>query len=221
MKNFYCLIFFGIGLVSATAADVETRRAEELGKRYEQYQSTSGIVYRDVRITKITDAGVSIIHAEGVARLGFEELSPEQRTDFGITKEGATQFDAKEMDITAAYKAKVEEQQKAKRQNDAKYIAALLEAERLAAEKALREKNERVATIESTGEIPVFPTITGSDGGFYQTRRHSRYRSTYQHGGGYPYPVSYGYYPRYYHNYYPARTGCNTHYGSIFHFTIK
>lgn len=221
MKKFCLLLFFGIAAVSTTFADVETRRNDEIGKRYEQYQSSSGRVYRETRITKITDAGVSFIHAEGVARLGFDDLSPEQRTDFGITKEGAARFNAQEMKFTESYVAKAEEQQKAKRLIYAKFMAGLLEARRLATWKELKEKNEMVATIESSGEIPSFPSVSHSDGGFYETRRHSHYRSRYQNRGNYAYPASYGYYPRYYRSHYPIRTGCHSHYGSIFHFTIK
>lgn len=220
MINLRSLIFSGFALIAVASADVETRRAEEVGKRYEQYVTSAGKVYRDVSISKITDAGVSIIHAEGVARLGFEELSAEQRKDFGITKEGAAEIDAKEMEFTAAYKAKVEEQQKAKREKDAKYMAALVEVERLAAEKALRERNQFATTIESTLEIPAFPTIKGLNNGvFYGTGRHTPYRNSYY--GGYGYPAYHGYSPRFHRNYYSTGGRCSSSQRSIFHFTIK
>lgn len=210
--------------MTATADDVETRRAEETGKRYAEYETLAGRVYKDVLITKITDAGISISHADGVARLEFDQLSPEQKKRFGITKEGAAEIYAQEMKRRAAYEAEVAELQKAQRELLAKQTAARIEAERLAAEKALQEKKEVATTVVSTVEIPTFPTIKRSETGvIYPSRRYTPSRSTYYYGGGYyTHPASYGYYHGHYPSYYHPRVHCNsTHRGSIFHFTIK
>jgi hypothetical protein len=224
-----CLVLLGFALTSASFADVEKHRAEETGKFYKEFETVAGRVYREVRITNIDDAGISITHADGLARLRFEHLKPEHRNHFGISKEGSAAVYAKENSEQAAFEAKVkaqaEEQEKAKREFIAKQTAAMHEAQLLAAEIAQRQQKQIAATqIESSLEIPAFPTIKGSDSGvFYGSRRYSPTRSTYYYGGGgYVYPSSYGYHPGHYHSYNPHGTRCApTQRGSIFHFTIK
>lgn len=216
--NLLCsVIIFGFAVISVTASDVETRRAEETGKRYAEYQTMAGRVYKDVLVTKIDDAGIYLNHADGAARLRFEHLSPEQRKQFGITKEGAAAVYAQEMKAQAAHEAKVKEQQKAKRELLAKETAARIEVERVAAAKALVEKKEIAPKIVSTVEIPTLPTVNGSGTGvLYGTRRYNSSRSTHYYNGGYRY-----YSPTYYPHYTPSSHCKPAHHGSIFHFTIK
>jgi hypothetical protein len=221
MKKLCSVLFFGFAVISASAEDVEKRRAEETGKKYKEYTTLEGRVYKDVTITKITDAGVSITHADGLARLRFEQLTPEQRKDFGITKEGAAAVYTEEMKAQAAYEAKVEvqqkEQQKAKDELLAKQTAALL-----AAEMAVRPQQIHSSKIESTLEIPTYPVIRGSGNAvLYGTRRYTPSSTNYNYNGGYAYPAGYGYYPSYYPNYSPPGHCHPTQRNSIFHFTIK
>ncbi|MES2982841.1 MAG: hypothetical protein V4727_11055 [Verrucomicrobiota bacterium] len=219
MKTLCSVIIFGFAVISATANDVETRRAEETGKRYAQYETLAGRVYKDVLVTKIDDAGIYINHADGAARLRFEHLSPEQRQHFGITKEGATEIYEQELKAQAAYEAKVAEQQKAKRELLAKETAARIEAERLAAAKA--PQVVIAPKIVSTLEIPTLPIVNGTGAGvLYGTRRYNPSRSAYYYGSGYASPGNYGYYPGPYHHYSPKHCPPTQH-GSIFHFTIK
>jgi hypothetical protein len=220
MKKLCGVFFFGFAVISASADDIEKRRAEETGKKYKEYETVSGQVYRDVTITKITDAGISITHADGLARLRFEHLKPEQRKEFGITQEGAEAIYTKEMKEKAAYEAEVaakqKEQQKAHEELLAKETVAILEAERLAAERA--QKQQVATKIESSLEIPGFPNIRGSDNAvLYPTQRYSpSQRAVYYGSGGYVYPGSYGgYYP-------PTRPSRPTNQrNSIFSITIK
>lgn len=233
MKKLCGIIFLGFSVITASANDIEKRRAEETGKKYKEYTTLAGRVYKDVTITEINDAGISITHADGLARLRFEHLTPEQRKDFGITKAGAAMVYAEEMKAQTDYEAKVQaeakEQQKANDELFAKQTAALLEAERLAAERA--QKQALATKIESTVEIPAFPVIRGSENAvLYPTQRYSPSRTTYYGSGGYVYPSSGGgyyyqpaggyYYPTY-SPYTPSKPCKPVHRGSIFHFTIK
>lgn len=226
MKKLCGVIFLGFAVITASANDIEKRRAEETGKKYKEYTTLAGRVYKDVTITEINDAGISITHADGLARLRFEHLTPEQRKDFGITKAGAATVYAEEMKAQAAYEAQVKaealEQQKANDELFAKQTAALLEAERLAAERS--QKQALATKIESTIEIPAFPVIRGSENAvLYPTQRYySPSRTAYYGSGGYVYPSSGGYYyPTYYAPYSPSKPCKPSHRGSIFHFTIK
>ncbi|MFN4873284.1 MAG: hypothetical protein ACK5JP_05705 [Akkermansiaceae bacterium] len=237
MKKVCGLFFFGFAVMSASADDIEKRRAEETGKKFKEYQTVSGQVYRDVTITKITDAVISITHADGLARLRFEHLKPDQRKEFGITQEGAEAIYTMEMKAKTAYEvevlAKQREQQKANEELLATQTIALLEAERLA---AIRVQKQQVATkIESTMEIPVFPNIRGSNNSvLYPTQRYSpSQKAIYCGSGGYVYPTSYGgyyyshgnggyYNPGHHHHYSPTRPSCPTNQrNSIFSIRIK
>lgn len=234
MKKLCGIIFLGFTVIAANANDIGKRRAEETGKKYKEYTTLEGRVYKDVTITEISDAGISITHADGLARLRYEQLTPEQREIFGITKAGAAAVYAEEKKAQEVYEAKVraemQEEQKAKDELFAKQTAALQEAERLAAERA---QKQAVATkIESTLEIPAYPVIRGSENAvLYPTQRYSPSRTTHYGSGGYVYPGSGGayyyqptggyYYPTYYSPYSPSKPCKPAQRGSIFHFTIK
>lgn len=227
MKKICSVIFLGFAVISSAMADVEKHRAEETGKRYKEYKTFAGRVYTDVLVTKIDDAGIYLNHADGAARLRFEHLSPDQRKHFGITEAGATEIYAQELKAQAAHEAKVEVEQKAKRELLAKETAARIEAERLAAAKAPTpapvEKKEIAPKIVSTIEIPTLPTVNGSGTGvIYSTRRYNPSRSAYYYNGGYAYPGGYSYYSPTYYPHTPPSGHCKpAHRGSIFHFTIK
>jgi hypothetical protein len=221
MKKLCSILLFGFTMISASAEDVAKRRAEETGKKYKEFETVSGQVYRDVTITEITDAGVSITHADGLSRLRFEHLKPEHRKAFGITQDGGAAIYAEEMKAQAAYEAKVEaqlkEQQKAKDELLAKQMAALLEAE-----KTVKPQKIVTSNIESNVEIPTYPIIRGTDNAvLYGTRRYTPSNTTYYQNGGYVYPGGYGYYPSYQPQYYPHGHCPPAQRGSIFHFTIK
>ncbi|MDX1679160.1 MAG: hypothetical protein R3242_00390 [Akkermansiaceae bacterium] len=193
MKLLCTLFSFGLAVIPLSASEViDARRAEETGKKYEVYETGDGQVFRDVQITRITDGGISIIHAEGSARLRYESLSAEARKKFGITKEGAEAIYAKERKAKASYQAKIaaiqkkrqEERQKAHEEMLAKQEAAILEAERSEAQKTQQPQGK--TTIVSALEVPHFPIIRGSDQEvFYPIQRDSHFqRNRYYRSGG-------------------------------------
>lgn len=151
MKLLRTLLFLGLAVIPVSASEADARRAEETGKTYKVFKTRLNQIYRDVTVTNITDAGITIIHADGSTRLGFERLSPEQREAFGITRQGAEAMRAKELEAKAAYEAHIaakqkkwqdeqqqqqlerqkvyQEQQKAHQELLAKQMAARLEAQ--------------------------------------------------------------------------------------------
>lgn len=225
MKKLCGFILLGLAVISASASEIEKRRAEEIGKKYTEYTTSAGRIYKEVTITEINNGGISITHADGLARLRFEHLTPEQRRDFGITEEASRAIYTDEKKAQAAYEAKVEAerkaQQKAKEEFLAKHTSAQLEEEKLMAERA--KKQALTTKIESTTEIPVFPTIRGSENAvLYETRRSSPSRRSYNHYGGYVYLGNHGYYYPAPYRHYSSPRHCNpVQRNSIFHFTIK
>lgn len=159
--NIPCLLLCaGIGL-SVAFADVETHRAEALGKPMASFRTMEGRVYHDVVITKINEGGVSFKHTDGAARLRFSELSPGQRKYFGIEKEEAAEFYRKEAERQTAYEKLVAKQEqkrrilaetRAKEREDAKRITSAAEAKRI-----VNAPQQPEAT------IPPYPTIQRVD----------------------------------------------------------
>lgn len=177
---------------------VEARRAEAMGKRMERFETMTGRIYKDVRITRISDAGISLSHADGAARLRFEDLSPEQRQYFGINGEDAAEVYAREMKARAAYEKLVEEKERSRRQ----LAEARAEAEWLAMEKAAEVEPE-VAFVEPDATIPEYPTVKRVESN-YRFSRSYRYHGGYYSGcgysyPGYAYPVRYGYRPSFHY----------------------
>lgn len=191
---------------------LEERRAEAMGKRLDRFETMAGRVYRDVRITKISDGGISFSHEDGAARLRFGDLNPEQRRYFGINGEDAAAVYAREMRAREAYERQVEAKEEARRELAAKEAAARAELERLAMERA---EKQRAAAAEkaATRTIPLYPTIKRVDSRPRYSRQRFSYGSYYG-GFGYRHPNRYSR-PVY------RSTGCAPVYRSGIHFTIR
>ncbi len=182
------ILLAGLGL-SMAAADVETRRAEALGKPMKTFRTLEGRTYRDVVITKINAGGVSFKHEDGTARLRFDELSPGQRKYFGIEGETAAEVYRTEAERRAAYEKLVEKREEERRVLAEKEAAEREEAWQLAMESAAAERAKAAA--EPAVTIPPRPTIQRVD---TRVRRSRSYGSSYG-GYGYGYPVHYSYGP--------------------------
>ena len=174
---------------SQQSESIEERRAEAMGKRLDQFVTMAGRVYRDVKITKISDGGISFFHEDGAARLRFGDLTPEQRRYFGIEVEDAAAVYAWERKARAAYEKEVEEREKIRSELAAKEAAERAKAQRLAYEKA--EKAREIAAAALPAEtIPTHPTIKRVDSGHRYSSRYSSY-SSYYPGHTYYQPVRY------------------------------
>lgn len=201
---------------SRAAGDADDRRAEAMGKRLDEFKTMAGRLYRDVRITKISDGGISFRHADGAAWLGYDDLSPEQRRYFGITAEDAAAVYAREMRAREAYERKVEEREKARRELAEKEAAERAEAWRLAIEKAAEER-KIAAAAEPAGIIPPHPTIKRVDSGLRRSSGSSSYARYYYGGVGYGYPVRYSYRPSFRH----GGSHCRPAHGTGIHFSVR
>ncbi len=63
---------------------LNAQRQKLIGKSFEKFESLSGRSYEMVTIATIDDAGVTLRHSVGSARLGYEDLGPDQCRHFGI-----------------------------------------------------------------------------------------------------------------------------------------
>jgi len=75
---------FEEALLIARADQIEMARSQMTGKELTSLQCRSGRTFEQVKIIAIDDSGVRIRHAVGSARLRFEDLTDNQREQFGM-----------------------------------------------------------------------------------------------------------------------------------------
>jgi len=169
-------------------AIIRDQRDRATGTKLDKIESHSGRIYRDVTIASIDDAGVTIRHAHGSARLKYGDLDSGQRTFFGLDADLAAAAAEKEAGDLVAYerwiarrmvviREKEEEQQKIARNE----IAAERSRIRLASN-----------TAGASGSRPLAQPATSVG-----TRYYPRYSSSYYPRRSRYYPVYQGYTPGY------------------------
>lgn len=175
-----------------------------MGSKLERFETMKGRVYQDVMITEINDGGISFSHADGVARLRFDDLSPEQSRYFGINEATAAEFYRREREAMLAYEKQVEEREAARKKAAGQEALARFIAAEEAAEEAAKVRAERAETVV-VRSIPALPEVKRVDSINFPGRRHT------SHGFSYGYPSYYhsGFYPRYrsYGGHYFGRSG--------------
>lgn len=89
---------------------LEDQRRKAVGKSFETLRLASGREFENVSVASIDDAGVTIHHAYGSARLRYADLDSRQRTFFGLEEDLALAAQKKETQDAAAYESWVHDQ---------------------------------------------------------------------------------------------------------------
>lgn len=100
-------------------ATLRDRRNRAIGTTFDEFISQTGRTYRDVTIAAIDDAGVAIRHADGSARLRYEDLDGGQRLYFGLEGDLAVAAVARESESAAAYERWIDDQMAVVREREA------------------------------------------------------------------------------------------------------
>jgi len=92
-------------------ADDRLRELKEraIGKEWTEL-ATAGRTYQDVKVMSVTDAGVTIRHRDGSARLRFHDLTDNQRMEFGLDETTALAAVQEERKKAAAYEQYLEDE---------------------------------------------------------------------------------------------------------------
>ncbi|MDP4625597.1 MAG: hypothetical protein NWT08_10730 [Akkermansiaceae bacterium] len=184
--KFLRFLFLGIifGSPQLLAENSEERRAAAIGAEMENFTGADGRIYKDVRITRIDDGGISIRHSTGTARLRYGDLTPSQRLQYGLDHEDALETYRREVILREKYEEAVAEKEMQRASAAAERYREKLEAEAklAAAMKTALSKRERQ---ELSTPIPNNPPVQFSNAVF--PTRSVTYR-------GYS---GYGYYPSY------------------------
>jgi len=185
---------------------LDQRRAALSGKSFNEFQTADGKTYKNGMVTKIDDGGVSLRHADGTARLRFQDLNSEEHAYFGLDGELAAAAHQKESTNRVAYEkwvgkslaiaeAKEAEESRIRQQEESKAASARTLA---AASRRSSTTSASVSPLTSSfgklGDTSTFST--GSSRYSRYSRRYSSYGSFYRRPTIYYYNTT----PSYYRN---------------------
>lgn len=152
---------------------LQDRRQQALGKTFEVFKLSSGREYQQVAVTAINDAGVTIRHANGSARLRYEDLDDRQRTFFGLEADLAVAAQDKESKNAAVYERWIDDRLATVAVKEKKDSAAA-DRKLLAA----RRKESLIATQQAAiaAARPLAqPATSVGNSGYYSNYRTSRF----------------------------------------------
>jgi hypothetical protein len=121
--------FLAAELVDFKQFAIQGQRDQAMGRTFGELVLPSGRTFSNARVAAINDAGVTIRHAEGSARMGVDDLSPEQQVFFGLEADLAIAAERREFESAVSYERAVDVQ-----------LAAMKVQEKLNAESAMREE---------------------------------------------------------------------------------
>lgn len=153
---------------------LENRRISVSGKTFEAFNVSDGRQFQDAKVTQIDDTGVSMTHADGTARLRYDDLSPQWHSYFGLDGEFAHAAQEQETGQRIAYEREMDRQLAA---------ISMSEADQRK-ERNKEEKEERLASaraIASSTRAAASRPLSASVGALGETSTFytSRYRNSF------------------------------------------
>ncbi len=127
-------------------------RRQWIGRTLDEIDTASGRTFKDVTIVSISDIGLTIRHRDGSARLGYADLTEEQRKNFALEPDAARLAEAREQEGLLAYERELDRQ-----------IAAQREIERrreAASPPPAVASNPRRTSSASAGDIALFASAS-------------------------------------------------------------
>lgn len=158
---------------------IQNQRHRTIGKSFEAIHLVSGRKFQEVTVFAIDDAGVTIRHADGSARLRFADLDSGQQVFFGLEKDLAVDAEEKEAEAAAVYERWIDDR-----------MAIIHEQERKDSEIARREelalRQYRSQLAFQNAEIPKTRTLAQAATPFGSRSReysdfYRPYRSRYRY----------------------------------------
>jgi hypothetical protein len=160
------------------------QRHRAMGKTFKTFQLMSGRKFQDVLVAAIDDAGVTIRHADGSARLRFKDLDSAQQEFFGLEEDLASAAEKREAQAASAYERDIESQMALIRQQEILVSDVARRAEMVAAE---RNRSQQLAAqrVAAARDRPLarpatrFGSRSWSDSSSYSNYR--SYRPVYRY----------------------------------------
>jgi hypothetical protein len=161
-------------------ATIRNQRNRVIGRTFKSFESASGRKFQEVSVAAIDDAGVTIRHADGSARLRFADLDPEQQVFFGLEAELAFAAEEKESRAAIAYEREIDDQMAVLREQNTRNSEAIRRVD-LATQRNSSLLAAQQAATTKTGPLAQAATPFGNRSWGY-----SRYSSSYS---SYRYPT--------------------------------
>lgn len=155
-------------LVKLGADRIRQLKERAIGREWAEL-ATAARTYHEVKVISVTDAGVTIRHRDGSARLGYRDLTDSQRREFGLDQGTALAAAEEEMKRAAAYEQWLDDQAAEKERNKA------------AAARILSRPASRLpAPVVSANVAPVANPLKEPARQFGNGSRYNYYGSSYQ-----------------------------------------
>jgi hypothetical protein len=153
------------------------RRANWVGARFPDLRAASGRLYLEVRVAAVNDAGVTIRHRDGSARLGWSDLDPRQREMFVLEERAARAAEEEEKRQALAYEKWLEEELRLQHQRERDLVVA-------SAPKQTRSRTSAaLSNVKPVAASPLSEPARRMSNYAPRTRRSS---TTYYYYGSYP-----------------------------------
>ncbi len=174
---------------------IRNQRTRATGRTFKSLESASGRKFHEVSVAAIDDAGVTIRHADGSARLGFADLNPEQQVFFGLEEDLAFAAEEREYRTSTAYERGMD-RQLAAIQARQKQDAETARLDELAAGRKKSQSTTRYAAASKPSPLAREATPIGRqswyDYGYYPRYRYRSNYSTFRYVYYYKIPSCYG-----------------------------
>ena len=167
---------------------IRDQRQQAMRKTFEKLTLVSGRTFVNASVASIDDAGVTIRHTDGSARLRYADLDAKQRILFGLEADLAQAADQKEARDVAAYESWVETRMLALNEKRMKESAV---AERVESANQQKRAARSAQMVTAANVRPLAqPASNVSSRSWSYSRAYSSYRPSYHH-------VYYNYTPAY------------------------
>lgn len=171
----------------ARLAEVSRKRGEWIGEKFDRIEFANGKSYEKATITGIADSGVVVRHSHGVARIGYNDLTPQQRTDFAIDGKSAVRAKQSEKKSEAGYHAEIERTASI-RAAERETAAARAERDAMAMKARLAEVNAKIKVESSQRALAQPPRVVGNGGVYRYGYRSARHYDVHYHNHNAPDP---------------------------------
>lgn len=165
---------------------VENRRAARanaLGTRHETFTDSSARTYRNALVTSIDDAGVTLRHDDGISRLDYFKLTPDQREWLGLEQATASAALEQEQLAAAAYDQWIDQGMVTLRARQDEERAAAARKEQQDLSKQLLAMVANARSLPAATPAPVSRRSTWSErwerNSYYRSRRTVYYYPTH------------------------------------------
>lgn len=157
---------------------IENQRRNATGQKFKVLSSASGREYRDVAVMSVDDSGVAIRHADGSARLRYEDLDQKQREFFGLEESSAMAALEAEGRQAVAYEQWIDSGVTVTREKEARVSEMAKRDEEERAQRSRALVASRQSTVERERPLAQPSRSFGSGYSSYYSNYYSNYRSS-------------------------------------------